>query len=194
MESQNNNNDKDFTKRISYVYLIGIVLWILFFYYMNGFTIMKNDKTYIISIIFILGILFLLLNYWFTRREILQDYATEVGIYSYVEKNAAIALGVPLGIAILISFVAKDEKVQKQSIAFALVGFLILLLGVLTIIWMPTQDTKYINGLKHIKTVPLMIGTLSIAIAMAIIASYHILHSNGKSFVSRINIPGMNTK
>jgi hypothetical protein len=190
MEKENINDNEVFTKRISYVYIIGIILWIIFFYYMDGFTIMKKDKTYIIFIIFILGIFYMIMNFIFTRKEVLQDYATEVAIYSYVEKNAAIALGVPLAIAILISFVAKDENVQKQSVGFALLGFLFLLLGVLVIVWMPTNNTKYINGLKHIKTVPLTIGTLSVALSLGIIASYHILHTNGKIFQNPIDITG----
>jgi len=168
------------TGNISYVYIIGIVLWVLYFRYMGGLSLINKDTTLLVFMVFIVGVGLMLLNFYFASKEDIGNYESELAIYSYVEKNATVALGVPLGVAFLISFVTKDRHVQSNSIAFALVGFLILLIGVLNIVWMPTNDKHYINRLKHIKTVIMTIGILSVGMAMAIIASYYIKDSKLK--------------
>jgi hypothetical protein len=104
------------------------------------------------------------------------DYATELNIYSYVEKNANIVAGFSLAIAIFVFFkYNQEDKVleSKSSIKFIFLlfcSFLFSVVGCLPLYWIPPID-GWLTILRHVKTVPFTYSLFLLAAAIIIFIS-----------------------
>lgn len=107
------------------------------------------------------------------------DYATELGVYSYVEQNAKTVAGFALAIAIFVLLKfdkdanVMDRPASRKFLSLIFWSFLFAVVGCLPLYWMPPID-GWLTILRHLKTVPY---TYSLFIlASAIIIFIHEIH------------------
>jgi hypothetical protein len=104
------------------------------------------------------------------------DYATELGLYAYVEDNAKTIASLSLAIAIFVFFKynTEDKGLESMSsrkfIFLVLCSFLFSVLGCLPLYWVPPID-GWLTILRHIKTVPFTYSVFFLAAAIIIFIS-----------------------
>jgi len=153
------------------IYGIGLVLWFIVWKMLIGYDwINKIPK---LRITLFGGAFAILVNLILATIAEIPEYGVELGIYSYVERNAITVAGLSLAIAtfIIVTFsrvttVETDEKMTK-FLTLVFTSFLLGVLGVLPLYWVP-QIYGWLTILRHLKTIPELYSVFILGSAMII--------------------------
>jgi len=153
------------------IYAIGLILWFILWKLLIGYDwINKIPK---LRITLFGGAFALIANLLLTTVAEIPEYTVELGIYSYVERNAITVAGLSLAIAtfIIVTFskvttVETDEKMTK-FLTLVFTSFLLGVLGVLPLYWVP-QIYGWLTLLRHLKTIPELYSVFILGSAMII--------------------------
>tara|TARA_Y100000992_G_C21273725_1_gene498571 strand:- start:5466 stop:5999 length:534 start_codon:yes stop_codon:yes gene_type:complete len=163
-----NVNYKDGTSNTKIIMIYGLGGLIAFvysyFYFVN-----LDINFYTLLIVLVFTIIVLASNCYFSINDSIDDYSKEIDLYSYVELNGRAILSSILGLSILL-FVLSNTKTKnnisfKKIIVPLIVSFICAGL-ILTIVWMPKGQGKYIRYLREIKTAFLTFSVSNTIISM----------------------------
>lgn len=162
-------NTQFFTQSI-FIYLIGILFSIIYFYKL--YTIYNKQST-ILLIILSFVIIILIANCYFSYKDSLKNFDQELNQYSYVEQNARVLLTASLAFVLFFNYMglSKVQKDVKMAIEIPVVMSFIFSSLILILIWMPKDSGLYIRILRDIKTIFLTLAIASALISMTNVVS-----------------------
>jgi hemerythrin-like metal-binding protein len=153
------------------IYVIGLPLWVLLWRQLIGFEWLNKIPK--LKITFYGGAFALLANMALAYVSEIPEYAIELPLYAYVERNAITVAGLSLAIAtfIIVTFsrvstVEQDEKMHL-FLTSVFTSFLMGILGVLPLYWVP-QIYGWLTTLRHLKTIPELFSVFILGSAMII--------------------------
>ena len=153
------------------IYLVGIVLWLVFWRVLVGFKRTRKNRLLYLPL---LGcVLVLLINMGMASIAEVPEYGIEVGIYGFVERNAITVATFTLGIAVFVVLTFDktasllDREESREFLLLVFSSFVLSLLGVLPLYWVP-QVYGWLTTLRHLKTVPYTYSLFILAAAMVI--------------------------
>lgn len=168
------NTNGDIKLYIIMIYVIGMIFTIIQFYFINK----KFSNNFILILIIVIGVIFILgLNLYFSIRDPLQNYDTELDLYEYVEQNGRVLLTTSLANAVFINVLIQNQMNSKNLILGIIPSIMAFIYAslILTIVWMPKSDSKYIRLLRDVKTTFLInsIGSMIFTMTYFIILFYN---------------------
>jgi len=152
------NNDKTVNYNsnmklyISCIYIFGILLAIMQFYFIR---LKFPNNEYLFASISLCIIVVLCLNLYFSLKDPLQDYSNEVNLYEYVEQNGRVLLTTALANGLFINVIIQNH-IRGSEIIMAVIPTILAFVYaalILTIVWMPKSNSIYIRLLRDVKTV-----------------------------------------
>ena len=106
------------------------------------------------------------------------SYKVEIEIYEYVERNGITVAGFSMAIAVFVVLTFRDQvdnlkrKESKKFLQLVFISFLIIVIGVLPLYWIPQVD-GWLTILRNLKTIPFLYSLF--ILASAIVIYLHIL-------------------
>lgn len=165
------------------IYLVGIVLWLLFWSVLVGFR--RTQKNRLLYLPLLGCVLVLLINAGMASIAVIPEYGIEVGIYGFVERNAITVATFTLGIAVFVVLTFDktasllDREESREFLLLVFSSFVLSLLGVLPLYWVP-QVYGWLTTLRHLKTVPYTFSLFILASAMLIYLAEILAHQRQK--------------
>jgi hypothetical protein len=153
------------------IYVAGFLLWFVLWKLLLGYDIIKKIPK--LNITLYGGAFAIFANILLAFIAEVPEYSVELGIYTYVERNAITVAGLSLAIAtfIIVTFskvsnVEHDERMHK-FLTSVFSAFLLGVLGVLPLYWVP-QIYGWLTILRHLKTIPELYSVFILGSAMII--------------------------
>ena len=145
---------------IGQVYIIGAVVWILWWvcaFLFPGFRSGFKSESFRGKICRLLPILVCLAilgaNWWFWKKPCsYEDYAQEVKIIEFVERNAGWLILAITVVIIALQPLVKEKGIRGQVINYQLWALIFAILT-LALIWIPSNRPDWLVWLRHIKTI-----------------------------------------
>jgi hypothetical protein len=164
-------NSNTFTFIATGIYIMGLVIWFFVWRLLIGYAWLKKERMMYIP--FCGGIIVFLINVVLALLAEIPEYGIEVGIYGFVEKNAATVALFTLGIAVFVvvtfrkhaKMLAHDNSRKFLQLVFT--SFLLSVMGVLPLYWVP-QVFGWLTTLRHLKTVPFLYSLFILGAAMTV--------------------------
>ena len=152
-------------------YLVGILFWFVLWKLVIGYEWLKKEP----NLHFPLwgGCFVLLINLLLTWFSATPSYEIEIGIYAYVERNGITVAGFGMAIAVFVVLKFKDSfdvlknSASKKFLQLVFTSFLIVVLGVLPLYWIPQID-GWLTVLRNLKTIPYLYSLFILASAIVI--------------------------
>lgn len=159
------------------LYAAGLVFWFPLWKIVMGYSYFKKEPYLYLP--FAGCILLFLVNILLTWLGHTPEYEVEIGIYEYVENNGVTVAGFAMAIAVFVVLTFREHvnvlnhPESKKFLELVFYSFLIVLLGVLPLYWIPQTD-GWLTVLRNFKTIPYLYSLF--ILASGIILFIHILN------------------
>lgn len=160
-----------FTFIAAFTYVIGLLLWFVLWKILIGYHWFKHEK--MMHVPFWGCIITFIINIFLALFAEIPQYGIEIGIYGFVEKNAATVAMFTLGIAVFVVVTFKKQakmlshQESRKFLQLVFTSFLLSVIGVLPLYWVP-QIWGWLTTLRHLKTVPFTYSLFVLAAAMIV--------------------------
>ena len=152
-------------------YSIGLIFWFILWNVLIGYKYLKESPLMHIPL---WGCsLVILANLIFTWLATTPSYKVEIEIYEYVERNGITIAGFAMAIAVFVVLTFRDQvdilkkKESKKFLQLVFISFLIIVVGVLPLYWIPQID-GWLTILRNLKTIPFLYSLFILASAIVI--------------------------